>query len=362
MKYYSLKNILSRNATYNFIFGERSNGKTYACLQYGLEQFTKGQKQFAIVRRWQDDFTGKRGATMFDALIANGEITKLTRGKWSGVYYYGSRWFLCRYEETAKGKQERIVDETPFAYGFALTSETHDKSTSYPNITTILFDEVLTRTGYLPDEFVLFANTISTIIRDRDDVKIFMLGNTVNKYCPYFDEMGLNHISDMKQGEIDIYTYGESKLTVAVEYCKPNAQGKPSDFYFAFDNPKLKMITGGAWEIGIYPHCPMKYAPKDILYNFFIIYQHAVLHCEVISKDGQTFIFIHPKTTPIQDNAHELIYTTDFDPRPNYRRKITKPSTPTERKIAQLFANDKVFYSSNAVGDVVRNYLEFCGK
>lgn len=362
MKYYSLKNILSRNAAYNFIFGERSNGKTYACLQYGIEQYAKNKKQFAIVRRWQDDFTGKRGATMFDALVANGEITRLTRGKWSGIYYYGARWFLCRYEETGKGKTERITDDTPIAYGFALTSETHDKSTSYPNITSIVFDEVLTRTGYLPDEFVLFANTISTIIRDRDDVKIFMLGNTVNKYCPYFDEMGLNHVADMKQGEIDIYTYGESKLTVAVEYCKPNAAGKPSDFYFAFDNPKLKMITGGAWEIGIYPHCPMKYAPKDVLYNFFIIYQHATLHCEIVSKDGQTFVFIHPKTTPLQDNETEIVYTTEFDPRPNYRRKITRPASPVEKKIAALFAADKVFYSSNAVGDVVRNYLEWCGK
>lgn len=29
-KYYRLKNILQKNATYNVMFGERSNGKTYA--------------------------------------------------------------------------------------------------------------------------------------------------------------------------------------------------------------------------------------------------------------------------------------------------------------------------------------------
>ena len=29
-KYYSLKNILSKNCTYSIIIGERSNGKTYA--------------------------------------------------------------------------------------------------------------------------------------------------------------------------------------------------------------------------------------------------------------------------------------------------------------------------------------------
>ena len=32
--YYSLDKILSKNAQYNLIFGERSNGKTYAVLNY----------------------------------------------------------------------------------------------------------------------------------------------------------------------------------------------------------------------------------------------------------------------------------------------------------------------------------------
>ena len=126
---------------------------------------------------------------MFDAIVSNGEVLKLSKGEWTGVYYYGSRWFLCRFED---GK--RICDETPFAYGFALTSMEHDKSTAYPNITTICFDEFISRNAYLPDEFVLFMNVISTIVRQRKDTKIFMLGNTVNKYCPYFDEMGIKHL------------------------------------------------------------------------------------------------------------------------------------------------------------------------
>ena len=43
MKYYSLKPILKRKAVYNVIIGERSNGKTFACLKLALENyFTKG--------------------------------------------------------------------------------------------------------------------------------------------------------------------------------------------------------------------------------------------------------------------------------------------------------------------------------
>lgn len=357
MKYYSLKNILAKNAQYNVIFGERSNGKTYAVLLYALKRYAETGEQVAIVRRWQDDFTGKRGATMFDGIVANGEVRKATNNEWTGIYYWGSRWYLCRYEN-----DKRVIAEKPFAYGFSISSMEHDKSTSYPEITTILFDEFISRGMYLPDEFVLFMNVISTIIRNRTDVRIFMLGNTVNKYCPYFTEMGLKHVRDMTPGNIDIYKYGDSDLRVAVEYTANTRKGKKSDFYFAFDNPKLAMITGGAWEIDIYPHCPVKYKPNEILYTFFIIFAGDTLQCEIISHDDLLFIFIHRKTGEIKYPETDLVFTPEHSPRANFRRKITKPQTTIEKRIAQLFARDKVFYADNDVGEIVRNYLIWCSK
>lgn len=357
-KFYSLKNILARDAQYNVIFGERSNGKTYAVLKYGVERFAESGEQLAIVRRWQDDFTGKRGGTMFDALVSNGEISKITKGEWTGVYYYGSKWFFCRYDEDGK----RINHEKPFAYGFAISTMEHDKSTAYPEITTICFDEFLTRTAYLPDEFVLFMNVCSTIIRYRTNVKIFMLGNTVNRYCPYFKEMGLTHIKEMQPGSIDVYRYGDSELKVAVEYTLPNKDGKESDFYFAFDNPKLSMITGGAWEIDIYPHCPVKYTPAEVVYTYFIEFSGDLLQCEIVCHDDLYFTFIHRKTTELKHPEIDLIYSTEYNPRPNYRRNITRPMSTLEKKIVEHFKKDKIFYSDNEVGEIVRNYLIWCGK
>ena len=356
-KYYSLDPILAKHAQYNVIFGERSNGKTYSVLKYALKRYAERGEQLAIVRRWLDDFRGKRGQQMWDALAANDEISKATGGKWTGIYYYSSRWYLCRYED-----DKRVQDETPLAFGFCLTGMEHDKSTSYPGVKTILFDEFLTRQAYLPDEFVLLMNVISTIVRQRRDVTIFMLGNTVNRYCPYFKEMGLEHARAMKPGTIDVYHYGDSDLSVAVEYVAPNEKGKDSDLYFAFDNPKLAMITGGLWEIDIYPHCPIKYAPKDVLYTYFIEFSGDLLQCEIVSKDEQYFTFIHPKTTPLKDEDEDLIFSPEYSAKPNHVRNITKPVTQLEKKIAMFFKKDKVFYSSNEVGEIVRNYLIFCGK
>ena len=86
VKYYSLKSILSKDAQYNIIFGERSNGKTYSVLKYGLERYINNNEQMAIIRRWQDDFTGKRGVTMFNAIVSNNEVEKLTNGEWTSIY------------------------------------------------------------------------------------------------------------------------------------------------------------------------------------------------------------------------------------------------------------------------------------
>ena len=85
--YYSLKNIQRKNATYNVIFGERSNGKTYAVLKQALENYKKDGSQFAYVRRWQDDIKARRASTVFNGLAEDGTIEKLFDGAYTGVTY-----------------------------------------------------------------------------------------------------------------------------------------------------------------------------------------------------------------------------------------------------------------------------------
>lgn len=356
-KYYSLKNILNTNSTYNIIIGERSNGKTYACLKHGIEQYFKDGSQMAIVRRWQTDIRGNRASEIFKALLANDEVYKISNGKYQGIHYYGGKFYLCNYGDNGKAIYN---DNDVIAYPFSLSDTEHNKSISYPNIRTIIFDEFLTRQVYLPDEFILFMNTISTIVRNRTDVKIFMLGNTVNKYSPYFDEMGLRNVSKQEQGTIDIYKYGTSKLKVAVEYCKSMGKSKENSFYFAFNNPKLEMIKTGAWELDIYPHCPIKYKPKDIIFTYFIEFGGEIFQAEIVNKDNHVFTFIHEKTTPIRNKDKELIYSLDYNSKINYNRSILQSHNEITNKIKNFFILDKVYYQDNNVGNTIHNYLKEC--
>ena len=359
MKYYSTSAIDKRDATYNLIFGERSNGKTYALLLKTLKDYVKNNHQMAYVRRWKEDITGRRAAQLFAGINENGEVSKLTKGEFTGIHYFSGKFYLCTYDDNGKAV---YGDTNILGFTFSLSDGEHNKSTSYPNIKTIVFDEFLTNKIYLNDEFVHFMNTVSTIVRKREDVKIYMLGNTVNKYCPYFKEMGLEHIQKMKQGTIEVYKYGESHLTVAVEYCKTidNGDSKGANKYFAFNNPKLSMITGGAWELNIYPHLPYKYKDKNILLTYFIDFSDNIYQCEIINIGDIYFTYIHIKTTPIKNIDSDLIYCLDYNPKPNYNRSIFKPVNNVQKKIAWFFANDKVFYQDNNTGDAIANYLKIC--
>ena len=369
ISFWDIYPILSKKARYNVIYGERSNGKTYGTLQYCLEQHFTDGSEFAYIRRWDEDLVGKKGESLFNGLIKNGVIRKLSKGKWNTVVYKSRAYYFAFIDDEGTV----ISDNRPFCYAFALTQHEHYKSNSYPNIRYIIFDEFLTRGLYLPDEFIIFQNVLSTLIRLRDDVIIFMLGNTVNKYSPYINEMGLTRMRDQKIGTIDVYEYGDTGLRVAVEYSDMPTKEKKSNVYFAFNNPRLNMIKNGAWEIDIYPHYPRDQYKginpyNDIKYVFYVEFEGSVLQCEVIhkreDKDGNKkptyFLFVHPKTTPIKDDNKNLIYSQTPNPLPNYRRKLTKATSLIEKKIQQFFVKEKVFYSDNETGEVMRNYLLWC--
>ena len=121
------------------------------------------------------------------------------------------------------------------------------------------------------------------------------------------------------------------------------------------------MIKSGVWEMDIYPHLPIKYKPKDIIYMYFIEFDNETLQCEIIDVEDTLFTYIHRKTTEIKDNdGYYMVYSTQTSPKPNYRKKITKPVTDLEKKIVSFFIRDKVFYQDNTVGEIVRNYIDWC--
>lgn len=357
LKFYDIRHLMKKhpNAQYYMAIGERSNGKTYSALDYCLENYFKTGEQFAYLRRFNEDIKKKNLSQLFAAHCENGTISKYSGGLLNTVDYTAGKFRLGL--ALPDGTPPQYASEY-IGHAFDLNSMEHYKSISFPKITTIVFDEFLSRQGYLPKEFILFTNALSTIIRQRNNVKIIMLGNTVNQYCPYFAEMGLTHIKSQKQGTVDVYHYGNTGLEVVVEYCSPlNKEGKDSDVYFAFENPELQMITTGAWEIAVYPHLEIKYRPKDVQFEMFFIFDDNILHGELVATDNTYFLHIHRKTTPIKNPDTDIIYADKPDQRWNWKMCLTKQTDKVSLTVVKMFKENRVFYSDNEVGEIMRNYL-----
>ena len=103
----------------------------------------------------------------------------------------------------------------------------------------------------------------------------------------------------------------------------------------------------------------------NIIYKYYIVFDRNILQCEIVNikdenKNDLLFTYIHRKTTEIKEDGYSMVYSEESSPLPNHRKKITKPVTELEKRIVSFFVRDKVFYQDNEVGEVVRNYLNWC--
>lgn len=370
-KYYSLEPIESIKAVYNVIFGVRSYGKTYAMLSKFAEKYWEARKknelkQAVYVRRYDTALTGAVPKTVCDTLLMNGEgenfIKDLTNGQFDSIIYKERAWYFCKFDENT---QTMNRDSNPFLLAVALNTWDKMKGGAYPYVDDIWFEEFIevSTKPYLKDEFVAFQNVISTIARKRH-VTIWLTGNAINPNCPYWEWMGLYNVPIQKPGTIVTYQIGKTDKKIAVEFTantKNYAKSKTSNAYlFAFEDPKLKMITEGDWEIGQYPLIERPVDTKDICGRFFIKYKNKTYQGDIVASQEDEYVYIH-QWQDVLDPLNEyddLVYSLEYSLKPNYRRRIDRCFTPAEHIIYALFLKEKIFYDNNFTGNAIENFLK----
>lgn len=100
-------------------------------------------------------------------------------------------------EHKLKSKDKKFyLDGEVFGYAKRLTEAQDLKSASFDDITTIIFDEYAIEKNkryYLPNEGMIIAGLLDSIIRNRSNVKIFFIMNAVQdiEFSPLFSFFGL---------------------------------------------------------------------------------------------------------------------------------------------------------------------------
>lgn len=355
-QYYNRDAIDATGAAYRLIIGQRSNGKTYSVLKTIIEQYFKEGKRSAYIRRYAEEIMPKNCQLLFSQPSLVKMIVELSGGEYNGTFYRANCFYFAFYDEDGKKQSQDIV---PFCITRAINTWETTKGQDAGELHLICFDEFMTRSGYLGDEFVKYCNLLSSLIRDRKDCVIYMLANSVNKYSPYFEEMGLQDVDKMEQGEIRVYHYSNSELTVAVEYCSSvEATKKTASKYFAFENAQLAMITSGAWEIKNYPKAPYPIYEEDIFKRFYIGFGEQLICGEIILKSPDLFIFFRRQTKDIEIDELTPYYTNQFTTSRCHVRFLKDCPTELHALIKDLILKNSMCFANNEVGEVIRNWLQ----
>lgn len=245
IEFYSLDNILKHEGQYYIIYGERSNGKSYATGKYVLDKYFTSGEQFVIVKRYYEDINSTVCGTMLTHLY---EYVLETYGYY--IRFFQGKWYASKEKDTPITQQEII------GYAQALNLTERYKGSQFPKVTTIIFEEFMSLRGnYISGEINLLINLVSTIARKRTNVKVFMLGNAISKYSPYSQALGIR-LDKLKFNDIieKKFKYGRVVTTFVIERSKHVVIDDNTTTYSNFGKVSSSMVNEGKFETSQYNH------------------------------------------------------------------------------------------------------------
>lgn len=338
-KYWSNKKILAEKAQYNILLSQRSTGKSYATKTYILKNAYESSKMFIYLRRYSMDSKPSNVESYFGDI----PIDTITNGEYDCIIGIAGKIYFGKYGDDLKPKKGKLI-----GYYTALSAYEHYKSLTYPDVNDVVYEEFITDNGYLPNEVSKLMNFISTVFRDKTG-SVWLIGNTISRYCPYFTEWGLNKIAKQKPGTIDIYKYkskdiegNEITTNIAVEFCAN--PGSDSKMFFGTIGENVKG-TGQIWEIKEMPHMPE--GDYTMLYELLIRDSGFSFVVQLMVGDnGGLFLYAYPFTG---NRRIQRIIQKDFSPDPFISNKFLDKIN-AEVIMRKCLNENKICFSDNLCG------------
>ena len=164
--WYDIGQTLTYNCLFNFVIGARGTGKTYSAKKRAIKLFLERGHQFVYLRRYQEEID-ETAEGYFNDVLLNNEFPNVK------IEYVAGQYF---------------INDQLAGYAMALTKAKSYKSSSYPLVYFMIFDEFLIEdngyTRYLKNEVKQFLGFYMSIDRYRG-VQVFFLANSTTMVNPY---------------------------------------------------------------------------------------------------------------------------------------------------------------------------------
>lgn len=335
---------------------QRDTGKTTNWIIILLIVYQEYGYSFAYLRSNEVQVTIGRLKTLYNVIVENDYINKLTNGAYNDyIYDRGTKTWTLYNRDTNE------ADIEPFCYGLSTDKWDDYKSTlNLPKCETILFDEFI-NTYNRANEFIDLSNVMSTVFRHRtNNPRVVYLANTITKYSQWYSELGIAkvvkymHIDDIKE----VVTTKGTHLSIRLLGNRlTNARKEVNSLLYGFENPLLNSITGGDWSIKNYPHITrdmdIHTVQKNVyLINFYNEYAAADLIYE--SNNKMTYIYYHEISLDKLNQFACPVFTNMDDVRTNNSMPLIEADL-TRLKELKIF-----YYQNNDIGDLIDNCIDFC--
>ena len=364
--YANLKAVMDPNIDLYLILGMRGDGKTFSAVSLALDaMFPTRQgvtaKPSAYVRRLDASLTKAECNRLLQPHVkgagrSHPSIEKRSKGQYNN-YTYRAGEFKPVYTDWETGSTERTGE--PMLYTMALNTWETSKGADRGDLAYIIFDEFITSKSYFKDEVFAWENVISTLQRGRD-VKIIMLANALNTFCPYFDYYGIDW-EKYKPGDVADFKYktGLKARFVHLPAKDPNST-KPQrkNRFFGLQNNSMS-ITSGEWEIRTYRLLSQTNYEKSLrLYRCGIIFHGKRFICEVLMYAGEStdiFAYFYPAKN-FRDCL--VIFSDDDKMEPGSIYETCFGDGILSRDLLDLFTQGKMYYNTNKTGNYIQAWIE----
>lgn len=332
--------ILKTDANYYILLGERSNGKSYAVKHYCIEDAINNGNLFILLRR----YTVESKNFMMESYFDDVDTFKLTNGEYNAITVYRGGIYL-----TVLTEENKAVRGTKIGMVMSLSIANHYKSMSLLKYKNLIYEEFITDDLYLQNEPFELQNLVSTIAR-RNKIKVFLIGNTISRLCPYFTEWSLVNIPRQKMGTIDIYNMETNQIDndgsqvivkIAVEMCENS--GSNSKMFFGSQS---NQIVNGSWKSKEFPHIPYDYKECEVMYGINFVVYNMIYTSEILKKDEDIFIF----TRPANKIKKERVIQPEFSLNMLVTDKLI-PITQGDIIFQKLVKLNKLTFSDNLTGE-----------
>lgn len=345
------------DSNYFVELSERSVGKTTNWLLWGMCQNKLYGTVIQYIRQVDNMITPKYLKQLFETIVLNGYIEKLTNGEFNNVQLKANKWRYIHVNED--GNIDKISNKH-FMYNLCINySEVYKSTYNEPLGDLVIFDEFISKT-YLPDEFIYFLDVVKTIQRERRNLKIVMLANTLDIYNQYLHELCIfDTVQSMSIGQhTTLTTNGGTTISISLiqpNYELRNKKNVSNNLYYGFSNSKLNSIRGGGWNFTKAQHIP-RIDYDCILHNVYILHNSKLLNLELVKNKLGFCVYVHWAFYTYDDS---IIYTLDEmkDRRYIYALGLNEKIS---KIIWKLYKQNMFFYSTNDCQNFLENYIKCC--